>query len=474
MTSLLGDDYTWVPVWLKLQRTGNTFSASQSLDGTNWFTVGSSTETMASTYYVGLAVSSRITTGLNTTTFDNVTTNGVAGVAGPPITPTGLWATAANSQVTLSWTASGGATSNNVKRATVSGGPYATIAAVGTTPGYTNTSLANGTRYYYVVSALNGSGESANSSEVSAIPNNPLSGTTIGTPGSYNSAGNTIAHVFDGNPGTFFDGPDASGDWAGLDFGASVSNVINQIAYCPRINFASRMVSGMFQGANVSNFSSGVVTLFTVGAAPAQSVFTFQPVTNFEAFRYVRYLGAANDNCNVAEVKFYGNSYAASLPGVPANPTATAGDAQVWLSWNASSNAADYNVKRSTTNGGPYVIAANVTATNFVNTGLSNGTIYYYVVSATNAVGESANSIPAAARPVSSAPPQINWGMSGGQIQFTWPADHTGWELQAQTNPPPKGLGSNWIAVPGSMANNEMIFALNPTNGSVFFRLVYP
>src|SRR6185312_16915383 len=67
------------------------------------------------------------------------------------------------------WNASSGATSYNVKRSTTSGGPYTTIASP-TTPGYTNTGLTNGTTYFYVVSALNGSLESNNSTEVNATP----------------------------------------------------------------------------------------------------------------------------------------------------------------------------------------------------------------------------------------------------------------------------------------------------------------
>ncbi len=85
--------------------------------------------------------------------------------------PTGLTATAANTQVALSWTAPPGATSYNVKSATVSGGPYTTVASV-TATSYTNTSLLNGTTYYYVVSALNSFSESPNSTEASATPTN--------------------------------------------------------------------------------------------------------------------------------------------------------------------------------------------------------------------------------------------------------------------------------------------------------------
>ncbi|HEU6447322.1 MAG TPA: cellulase family glycosylhydrolase, partial [Verrucomicrobiae bacterium] len=96
-----------------------------------------------------------------------------AGAMTIPSAPTGLSATAGNAQVALSWTASTGASSYNVKRATVNGGPYTTIATGVASPTYTDSSLANGTTYYYVVSAVNSSGESANSDQVSATPSAP-------------------------------------------------------------------------------------------------------------------------------------------------------------------------------------------------------------------------------------------------------------------------------------------------------------
>ncbi|MEC0328397.1 glycoside hydrolase family 6 protein [Paenibacillus macerans] len=94
-----------------------------------------------------------------------------------PAAPAGLTATAGNAKVELSWTASSGATSYNVKRATTSGGPYTTVAAGVTATSYTNTGLANGTTYYYVVSAVNSAGESANSAQVAATPSGGGTGT---------------------------------------------------------------------------------------------------------------------------------------------------------------------------------------------------------------------------------------------------------------------------------------------------------
>jgi len=80
--------------------------------------------------------------------------------------------------------------------------------------------------------------------------------------------------------------------------------------------------------------------------------------------------------------------------------TATAGNAQVALAWTAVSGATSYNVKRSLTTGGPYSnVQTGVTATSFTNTGLTNGTQYFYVVTALNASGESAISNQASATP---------------------------------------------------------------------------
>ncbi|HEV2721210.1 MAG TPA: fibronectin type III domain-containing protein, partial [Thermoanaerobaculia bacterium] len=116
----------------------------------------------------------------------------------PPNAPTGLAATAGNAQVALSWTASSGATSYNVKRATVSGGPYTTIATAVPTNSYTDTTAANGTTYFYVVSAVNSGGESANSSEVSATPVAPStspSGSGSANPSSVQAGNSTTLTV---------------------------------------------------------------------------------------------------------------------------------------------------------------------------------------------------------------------------------------------------------------------------------------
>ena len=72
-TWVTGNQYTWTPAWFRLSRSGNTFTAYASDDGSTWFTVGTSTVAMGSTYYVGLAVSSGSTSTPVTISFDHVT-----------------------------------------------------------------------------------------------------------------------------------------------------------------------------------------------------------------------------------------------------------------------------------------------------------------------------------------------------------------------------------------------------------------
>ncbi len=134
-----------------------------------------------------------------------------------------------------------------------------------------------------------------------------------------------------------------------------------------------------------------------------------------------------------------------------------------------------YNLKRSTTSGGSYTtIATNLAYLDYADAGLTSGTAYYYVVTATNIYGESANSIEASARPVSTTAPQLSFVTSANQIQLSWPVDHLGWHVQVQTNAPNAGLGTNWVTVPNSNLTNQYSLPININNGSVFFRLTYP
>lgn len=184
--------------------------------------------------------------------------------------PTNIVATASDAQVTLTWIASSGATSYNVKRAVTNGGPYALIASSSSTT-YTDSSVNNGTTYYYVVSALDATGEGIDSAQATATP--------------------------------------------------------------------------------------------AAAVAP---------------------------------------------PAPPTNVAGTSGDSQATLTWTASAGATSYNVKRAAVSGGPYTQIAAPTSTTYNDTALTNGTAYYYVVSAINSLGESANSAEVSVIP--SPPPPTTFG----------------------------------------------------------------
>ncbi len=133
-----------------------------------------------------------------------------------------------------------------------------------------------------------------------------LTGTLIGTTGSYQNDGNTIAKAVDGSTSTFFDSTVASGNWVGYDLAAA--DTVTSVSFAPRNGYESRMVGGVFQGSNSPQFTSGVTTLYTVTAAPKAGTLTTATVTNTSAFRYVRYLAPNNSYGNVAEVNFFGTA----------------------------------------------------------------------------------------------------------------------------------------------------------------------
>jgi fibronectin type 3 domain-containing protein len=271
-----------------------------------------------------------------------------------PATPIGLAATGGTAQVSLTWSASTGATSYHVKRSTTSG--TETQISAPASNSFTDTGVTNGTKYFYVVSAVNSSGESANSAEVSATPVLPAPAIPTGLAA---TAGNAQVSL----------------SWS-ASTGATSYHVKRST-------------------------SSGTETQIS---APTSNSFTDTTVTNGTKYFYVvSAVNSASESVNSSEVSATPTA-PATAPGTPTGLAATGGNAQVSLTWSSSTGATSYHVKRSTTTGGPFTTTlASPTATNYVDATVTNGTAYFYVVSAVNTAGESANSAQVTATPAGAA-----------------------------------------------------------------------
>ena len=71
---------------------------------------------------------------------------------------------------------------------------------------------------------------------------------------------------------------------------------------------------------------------------------------------------------------------------------------------------------------------------------------------------------------VATNPPHLTVSSSNDTLQLSWPADHTGWWLEAQTD----SLGATWFKTPGSFTTNAVLIPIDALNRSVFYRLISP
>jgi fibronectin type 3 domain-containing protein len=121
-------------------------------------------------------------------------------------------------------------------------------------------------------------------------------------------------------------------------------------------------------------------------------------------------------------------------PAAPTGLTATAGNGSVGLTWNASARATSYSVYRGTAPGAEGATAIGTAASNsFTDTGLTNGTTYYYKVTASNSAGTSASSNEASATPMT--------GGSGTLLSQGHPA--TASSLEGAGYPPSNAVDGN-------------------------------
>jgi|GEM_PF-3280901 len=298
------------------------------------------------------------------------------GACVPPTAPN-VTAAAGNGVVTLTWPAVSGAVSYSVARSLTTGTGYATVATVTTGTGYTDGNVVNGTTYYYVVTASNGTCSSGNSTEKSASPAcTPPSAIT-----------DLIATPADGSVSLTWTAPP----------GATSYRIY-------------------------SNTTGG--TSYTLTGTSSTASFTDTNVVNGTKYYYV--VTSSNGSCSSDSSNQATTTPACQPPSPPSAVLATAGDGQVTLSWTAPSGAVSYKVYRGTSAGGESSTAlATPTTTNYVDTAVTNGTTYYYVVTASNGSCSSGNSLEASTTPVCtppSVPGTLTATKGDGQVTLTWGA----------------------------------------------------
>ncbi len=274
-----------------------------------------------------------------------------------PGVPTAISATSGNAQATVSWTAVTGAVSYSVYYRTAANVTIANGTKVANaTSGGAITGLANGTTYYFVVTAANAGGESAISGEVSATPQVPAPGAPTAISATSGDAQATVS-------------------WTAVTGATSYNVYYKTTAGVTKVN--GTKAANAVSGNAITGLTNGTAYYFAVTA-----------------------VNAGGESAVSSEVSA---TPQVSAPGAPTAISATSGDAQATVSWTAVTGATSYNVYYKTTAGVTKVNGIKVTnaASGGAVTGLTNEVIHYFVVTAAGPGGESVISAEVYAKPSS-------------------------------------------------------------------------
>ena len=252
----------------------------------------------------------------------------------PPVAPTGLTATAGNDSVTLKWAATAGGVSYSIYRNTTGIDPFTFVNSTAQLT-FTDSSVVNDTKYYYVVRASNGSCASAISAVVSVTP-------------------------------------------ACIPPSAPTGIVVTPAD--KQLGLSWTAPSGATQ-YRVSR-SATATGDFTPLGTPTTSNYIDKPLSNGTAYYYV--VAASNGSCWSLDSAVVSGIPACIPPPIPGILVTTPGAGQVSLAWGASTGATVYAIWRKIGAAGTYEQIGTATAATYTDTGLSNGTTYYYKVTAGN------------------------------------------------------------------------------------------
>lgn len=255
-----------------------------------------------------------------------------------PSSPTGLSAIVGNSEASLKWDPVAGVNSYVIYRSDTSGGPFQFVGQTATN-GHADQGLTNGDEYHYVVTALNGDGESPFSFSVSVVP----------TPVVLKSPENI--RVIPGN--------------------GAISLLWKAVTSAVVYNIYKISPNGIY--TQITSSATGVS-------------FTDRSVTNGALYHYVVQTMSTNPGAYSSPVAV---SPSGLLPAAPASLTLTPGSTWAHLSWPIVTGASRYVIYRMLSNG-IYQFCGTVTGGEFEETGLDNDTTYNYLVKAVNENGASA------------------------------------------------------------------------------------
>lgn len=398
-----------------------------------------------------------------------------------PAAPANLAAAPGDGIVDLDWddNSEPNLTGYNVYRATTSGGPYTQLnGSLLATSLYSDASVSNGTTYYYVVTAENDVPlESDDSNEASATPTGGGSGGAVvwinefhyddkggdaneavevaGIAGTSLAGWSVIGYNGSGGgeyktvnlSGTL---PDQQGGFGTLDFAfTGMQNgspdglaliddggaVVQFLSYEGSITASDGPASGL---------SSTDIGVSETPSTP--NGHSLQLTGNGSAYNDFTWMSPSSNTRGVSNTGQTFGGGDVTPPAAPTNLASIAGDGTVSLDWgdNGEGDLAGYRVYRSTTSGGSYseITASLLGSSAYVDNGVTNGTTYYYVVTAEdNSGNESANSGETSATPTAAGSNPVVWinefhyddkGSDQGEfveVAGTAGTDLSGWQI---------------------------------------------
>ncbi|OLS18880.1 MAG: Amylopullulanase precursor [Candidatus Heimdallarchaeota archaeon LC_3] len=450
-----------------------------------------------------------------------------------PSIPTNIVISSGNRTINLNWDipSNGGdiITSYNILRSTTSGSNYALI-SVSSFNIYNDTGLTNGVMYYYMINAINSVGTSANSTEISATPSTIPSAPVLLSPTpsigylniswtAPNDDGGSSIDSYNVYRALLSNGPYTKISTVSvLEY--NDTSVSNGVTYYYKISASNIRGEGLFSnvdssnpgfvpsipqsltstnGNNLVNISwiapsnnGGLAIIeFRIyrstisGSGYSQigtslsSIYLDSSVTNGNTYYYVvTAVNSKGESLNSNEII----SNPATTPSSPQTFNVVAGDKNISIIWavpisNGGSNIIDYNIYRSNTSGSNYSLIDSVgfAVTTYTDSVLTNGVSYYYIVKATNIIGEGLSSVEKTAIPftIPQPPSNIILTNSNGQVDLSWssPIDNGGFSVYEYRVYRSNIQGGSYTSI-ANVTSGTSYIDTNVVNGNIYYYVI--